>query len=671
MLLRTEPISFPDDASAALAEDLRKRIDREVRFDAGARAIYATDASNYRHPPIGVVIPRDVDALVETIAVCRAHGAPIVTRGGGISLAGQTCNTAVVIDCSKYVNRILELDYAGREARVQPGVIFDEVRMRAEQHGLTLSFDTSTHDRATIGGMIGNNSCGVHSVLAQMEGHGSGRAADNVNEMEIVTYDGLRMRVGATSEEELAALIRAGGRRGEIYRKLKALRDKYADLIRERYPDIPRRVSGYNLPQLLPEKRFHLARALVGSEGTCVTVLEATVALIENPPARVLLVLGYEDVYRTGDHAAEVLAQRPVGLEALDVRLIENMKRKGLHVEQTRMLPEGGGWLLAEFGGGSKEEAEAKARDVMDRLRSDVPDMKLFTSPDEQEQIWTVRESGLGATAYVPGHQDQWPGWEDSAVPPEKVGDYLRDLRKLFHRYGYEAALYGHFGQGCIHCRINFDLKDGEGIATWRRFLDDAADLVISYGGSLSGEHGDGQARAELLPKMYGEEIVQAFREFKGIWDPQNRMNPGKIVDPYPIDADIRVGPRYHPPQLKTYFQYPEDHGQFSRAVLRCVGGGKCRHHDGGVMCPSYMATHEEEHSTGAALEPCSRCCTAASSIEAGRATRCARRSTSAWRARAASATARSTSTWRPTRPSSTRTTTSATCARAQPMQWA
>ncbi len=429
MLLRTEPISFPDDASAALAEDLRKRVDGEVRFDAGSRAIYATDASNYRHPPIGVVIPRDVEALVETIAVCRAHAAPIVTRGGGTSLAGQTCNTAVVIDCSKYVNRILELDYARHEARVQPGVIFDQVRRRAEQHGLTLSFDTSTHDRATIGGMIGNNSCGVHSVLAQMEGHGSGRTVDNVNEMEIVTYDGLRLRVGSTSEEELAALIRAGGRRGEIYGKLKALRDRYAVLIRERYPDIPRRVSGYNLPQLLPEKGFHLARALVGSEGTCVTVLEATVALIENPPARVLLVLGYEDVYRTGDHAAEVLAQRPVGLEALDVRLIENMKRKNLQVEQTRMLPEGGGWLLAEFGGGTKKEAEAKARDVMDRLRSDrdAPHMKLFTDPDEQEQIWAVRESGLGATAYVPGHEDQWPGWEDS-------GGAAREGRRLSAR---------------------------------------------------------------------------------------------------------------------------------------------------------------------------------------------------------------------------------------------
>jgi FAD/FMN-containing dehydrogenase/Fe-S oxidoreductase len=600
MLLRTEPVQFPDDQSAALAAELRRHIDGEVRFDGGTRAIYATDASNYRHPPIGVVIPRDVEALIETVRICREHGAPIVNRGGGTSLAGQTCNTAVVIDCSKYLNQILEMDYERREARVRPGVVFDTVRQTAEKHGFTLSFDTSTHDRATIGGMISNNSCGVHSVLAQMEGHGSGRTADNVDRMEILTYDGCRMQVGETSEEELAAKIGQGDREGEIYAKLKALRDKHGDLIRARYPDIPRRVSGYNLPQLLPEKHFHIARALAGTEGTCVTILEATVALVKSPPARVLLVLGYEDVYRTGDHAAEVLAERPVGLEALDERLIENMKRKDLHVAEIKMLPEGGGWLLAEFGGASPEEAEETARRVLDKLKSrgDAPHAKLFTRKEEQEAIWTVRESGLGATAYVPGREDNWPGWEDSAVPPEKVGDYLRDLRKLFHRYGYDAALYGHFGQGCIHCRINFDLKDREGVDVWRRFLDDAAELVTSYGGSLSGEHGDGQARAELLPKMYGEEIVQVFREFKAIWDPENRMNPGKIVDPYPSDAAIRIGPRYQPPKLETHFAYPEDDGSFARATLRCVGVGKCRHHGGGVMCPSYMVTREEEHST-------------------------------------------------------------------------
>ena len=586
MLLRTEPVQFSDEATRVLEEDLRKAVRGEVRFRDVDRALYSTDASNYRQIPIGVVIPRDVDDAIGAVAVCRRHGAPLLNRGCGTSLGGQTTNTAVVLDFSKYINRILELDVEGKQARVEPGTIFDDLRHRAEHHGLTVAFDTSTHDYATIGGMISNNSCGVHSVLAQQQGAGSGRTADNVDELELLTYDGLRMRVGATSDDELQRFIREGGRRGEIYAKLKDLRDKYADLIRTRYPDIPRRVSGYDLIQLLPEHDFHLARALVGTEGTCVTFLEATVRLVDSPPARALLVLGYADVYGAGDHVSEVMAAGPVGLEALDERLIENMRRKPLHAELTKMLPEGGGWLLAEFGGGDDDEAAGHARRLMDRLKAkgDGPEMKLFTAKEEQERIWTIRESGLGATAYVPGRKDNWPGWEDSAVPPERVGDYLRDLRKLFHRYGYDAALYGHFGQGCIHCRVNFDVRSDEGVQSWRRFLDDAADLVAGYGGSLSGEHGDGEARAALLPKMYGEEIVQAFREFKAIWDPQDRMNPGKIVNPYPITSNLRLGGSYQPEPLKTHFAYPEDDGRFSRALLRCVGVGKCRHWSGGVM---------------------------------------------------------------------------------------
>ena len=599
-MLRTRPIEYPKDQASALADDLRRRIRGEVRFDDGTRALYSTDASNYRQVPIGVVIPRDVDDVEAAVAVCRAHDAPLLPRGCGTSLAGQSCNVAVVVDMTKHVNRILEVDYEQKRARVQPGCIFDNLRHLVEERGVTVAFDTSTHEYATVGGMTGNNSCGVHSVLAQQQGAGSGRTADNVDELEILTYDGLRMRVGPTCDDDLQRFIGEGGRRGEIYAKLKDLRDRYADLIRERYPDIPRRVSGYDLIQLLPENGFHLARALVGTEGTCVTFLEATVRLVDSPPARALLVLGYPDVYSAGDHVSEVMAAGPVGLEALDERLIENMRRKKLHVEETKLLPEGGGWLLAEFGGGDEDEAAGHARSLMDRLKlmGDAPNMKLFTAKEEQEQIWTVRESGLGATAHVPGREDNWPGWEDSAVPPERVGDYLRDLRKLFHRYGYDAALYGHFGQGCIHCRVNFDVRTEEGVQNWRRFLDDAADLVAAYGGSLSGEHGDGQARAALLPRMYGEEIVQAFREFKAIWDPRDRMNPGKIVNPYPITSNLRLGGSYHPQPLKTHFAYPEDGGRFSRAVLRCVGVGKCRRWSGGVMCPSFMATRDEKDTT-------------------------------------------------------------------------
>ncbi len=577
----------------ALAADLRRQISGEVRFDAGSRALYATDASNYRQPPIGVVIPRDKEDIARAVALCRRYGAPVLPRGGGTSLSGNSCNVAVVLDCSKYLHHILSLDPQQKLARVEPGVILDDLRQRAEQHHLTFAPDPATHDHCTLGGMIGNNSCGVHSVMG-------GRTTENIEELEIVTYDGLRMRVGKTSDAELEQIIRAGGRRGEIYRQLRALRDRYAGLIRQRYPRIPRRVSGYNLDELLPENGFNVARALVGSEGTCVTVLEATARLVYSPPVRSLLVLGYPDAYSAGDHVMEVLAHGPVGLEGIDSRLVGYMRKKNLHPEDIELLPEGGGWLLVEFGGESKEEADGRARKLMDELKrqSNAPSMKLFDDPAQEHMVWQIRESGLGATAFVPGEPDAWPGWEDSAVPPEQVGNYLRDLRKLLDRYQYVCSLYGHFGQGCIHCRISFDLKTAEGIRRFRSFMGEAADLVVSYGGSLSGEHGDGQSRAELLPRMFGEELVGAFREFKAIWDPDGQMNPGKVVNPHRIDEDLRLGADYEPPQPRTHFQYPQDNGSFARAALRCVGVGKCRRMSGGTMCPSYMVTREEEATT-------------------------------------------------------------------------
>jgi FAD/FMN-containing dehydrogenase/Fe-S oxidoreductase len=578
-----------------LAAELRREVRGEVRFDAGTRSIYAHDSSNYRQTPIGVVIPRDAEDVVAAIGVCRSYGVPVLPRGCGTSLSGETVNVAVVLDTSQYMREILEVNPDERYARVQPGVVRDQLSlMTEERYNLTFAPDTSTHAYATFGGMIGNNSCGVHSVMA-------GRTADNVHELDVVLYDGTRLRVGETSEEELERIIRTGGRRGEIYRRLRELRDRYAGLIRERYPDIPRRVSGYNLDELLPEKGFNVARALVGTEGTCATVLEAEVRLVHSPPARSLLVLGYPSVYEAADHVSEILEHGPVGLEGIDDTLIEDMRMQGMHLEDMKLLPEGGGWLLVEFGGESQEESREKAKEVMEALKSadDAPSMELFDTPDKAQEIWGIREDGLGATAYVPGQGDHWEGWEDAAVPPERLGEYLRDFRDLLDRYDYHTSLYGHFGDGCVHCRIDFDLKTAEGIARWRSFLDEAADLVVSYGGSLSGEHGDGQSRAELLPKMYGEELLAAFREFKAIWDPDWKMNPGKVVEPYKITENLRFGKDYSPREPeRLYFAYPEDHGSFSHATMRCVGAGKCRDIDSGTMCPSYMVTLEEEHST-------------------------------------------------------------------------
>jgi FAD/FMN-containing dehydrogenase/Fe-S oxidoreductase len=480
---------------------------------------------------------------------------------------------------------------------VEPGVINDKVRQAAQEHQLDFGPDPSTHDRCTIGGNLGNNSCGVHSVMA-------GRTSDNTLGLDVVLYDGTRLEVKSEyTDDEIHSIIQAGGRHGEIFAKLVDLRDRYADEIRRRYPPIPRRVSGYNLDSLLPEAGFNLASALVGTESTCATILKAKLRLVPWPRHRSLLVLGYPDIGEAGDHASEILEFGPIGLEAIDNALIRYMQQKGRNAHEIHMLPKGGNYLLVEFGGDTKEEADEHARACMARLKKDkdTPDMSLFDDQSQEQLLWEVREGGLGAETKVPSRPQAWPGWEDSAVPPEKVGGYVRELKQLYREYGYDAALYGHFGDGCIHSSIPFDLITADGVAQYRRFLDEASDLVLRYGGSLSGEHGDGQQRAELLSKMYGDDLVQAMREFKAIWDPDGRMNPGKVVDSIRVfksTENMRLGPGYEPKTPKTYFAFPNDGGSFESATLRCVGVGKCRVTGGQTMCPSYQTLREEEHST-------------------------------------------------------------------------
>ena len=441
--------------------------------------------------------------------------------------------------------------------------------------------------------MIGNNSCGVHSVMA-------GKTDDNIEALEILAYDGLRMKVAQTSDEEMEKITGEGGRRGEIYAGLRTLRDKYAKLVRRQYPDIPRRVSGYNLNYLLPENGFHVARALVGSEGTCVTVLEADCRLVESPPARVLLAIGWPDIFQCADHVPDVMSYGPIGLEGMDDILVEHTRRKGINSEGLALLPQGGSWLLAEFGAEKAADAEAPAHKLMNSLkRGPTPaNMRLFTDKQQMKRVWEVRESSLGVLSHVPGEALTWEGWEDSAVAPEKLGAYLRDLHKLLDRHGLQSSLYGHFGHGCVHNRINFDLQSKDGIVRFRKFMEDATDLVVSYGGSLSGEHGDGQARGELLERMFGPELVQAFCEFKAIWDPEWKMNPGKVVEPNRLDENLRLGADYRPWEPRTHFQFAQDRDSMAHATLRCVGVGKCRQYEGGVMCPSFRVTREEEHST-------------------------------------------------------------------------
>ncbi len=586
-----------------LESTLRDRISGEVRFDAGSRALYATDASNYRQIPIGVVIPRTIEDVIATVATAKEFGAPILSRGAGTSIAGQCCNAAIVMDFSKYLNKIIKIDPEKRIARVQPGVVLDDLRNAAEKYGLTFGPDPATHKWCTLGGMIGNNSCGVHSIMA-------GRTVDNIESLDILLYDGTRMSVGGglipptpfsllgdggekpptpSSEREL-------GGEAAIYQQLRTLADTYADEIRRTFPDIPRRVSGYSIDQLLPENGFHVARSLVGSEGTLVTVLEATVQLIPSPKKRVLLVAGFDDLATAGDHVPLVLEHKPIGLEGFDERFLLAVKTKGLRGKQFPDFPKGKGWLIIEFGASTMDEARAIAEECSRAIKNVALAAQIYEG-DDQRAIWAVRDSALGAISRVPGQPDNWEGWEDSAVSPAKIGAYIRDLQKLLTAHGYSASMYGHIGDGCLHNRINWDPKSKEGVAQWMKFVEEAADLVISYGGSLSGEHGDGQARGALLPKMYGPKIMQAFEEFKTIWDPDWKMNPGKLIHPYRIDENLHYGADYHPIKVETYFAFPDDEGSFSRAVERCVGAGVCRKDDG-VMCPSYVATRDENDVT-------------------------------------------------------------------------
>jgi FAD/FMN-containing dehydrogenase/Fe-S oxidoreductase len=587
------PAGIEEIDRRALARELSGAVRGEVRFSDGSRALYANDASVYRQVPVGVVIPRGAEDVLAALEVCRGHGAPIVARGCGTGLAGQTVNEAVLFDFSKYMNALVELDPEARTARVQPGLVLDRLRDAAEEHRLTFGPDPATHTRCTLGGMIGNNSCGTHSILA-------GVTADNVVALDVVLYDGTRLTLPShVPEEAIDRVIAADDREGEIYRALRDLRDRYAELIRTRFPDIPRRISGYNLERLLPEHGFNLAAALVGTEATCALTLEASFKLIDSPQHRALVLLGYEDSPTAADQVPDVMQFEPIALETFDQKLVHNELTKGFP-QHAELLPGGEAWLLVEFGADSEQEADELAEDFVARMRSkNGPhvDLKYFEDDREIKQVWKIREGGVGHSK-VPGEHPGWPSWEDAAVAPERTGDYLRDLQRLCEKHGRTiSAFFGHVGHGCMHTRIDWDFATVEGVQNYRRFMEDAGDLIASYGGSLSGEHGDGQARAELLPKMFGPELVQAFREFKAIWDPDAKMNPGKVVDPYPLDTNLRLDPSYRPLEPRTHFSFQDDGGSFVEATQRCFGVGVCRDQED-TMCPSYMATGEEQHST-------------------------------------------------------------------------
>ncbi|MFR9800370.1 FAD-binding and (Fe-S)-binding domain-containing protein [Streptomyces sp. MS06] len=564
----------------SLESELRAAVRGEVGFDVTSRALVTMDASNYRRVPLGVVAPRDAEDVAAVLEVCRAHGTPVVPRGGGTSIAGQATGRGVVLDFTRHMNRLLSLDARARTAVVQPGLVLDRLQEAAAPHGLRFGPDPSTHGRCTLGGMIGNNSCGSHSVAW-------GTTADNVRELSVLTARGERLRPGRDW---------AGAPDG-----LRELVDGELERLRTGFPELPRRISGYALDALLPESGADVARSFCGSEGTLGVLTEAVVRLVPAPPARALAVLGYADESAAAEAAAGLLPPGPAGPDGGRGGGAGPLTVEGMAadlVPDPRRLPRGGAWLFVETGGGTAAEAQARAEAVV--RAADAVDAAVVTDPAGQRALWRIREDASGTATRMPDGSEAWPGWEDCAVPPARLGAYLRDFRGLLSAHGLRGTPYGHFGDGCIHVRIDFDLLTGAGVGRFRRFSEELADLVVSHGGSLSGEHGDGQARAELLPRMYGARTVALFERAKGVWDPDDLLNPGMLVRPAPLDADLRFAVLPREP-VDVAFGYPSDGGDFTAAVRRCVGVAKCRTAtaDGpAVMCPSFRATGEERHST-------------------------------------------------------------------------
>ncbi|WP_433293559.1 FAD-binding and (Fe-S)-binding domain-containing protein [Actinoplanes sp. CA-030573] len=563
-----------------LVRRLRRAGIADVLDDATNRSMYASDASLYRVVPQTVVRPRHDEDVLATLAVARELGVPITARGAGTSVAGNAIGPGVVLDFSRHLNQVLELDPATRTARVQAGTVQAVLQAAARPHGLRFGPDPSTHTRCTIGGMIGNNSCGSRTL-------GYGRTSDNVAGLSALTIDGERLITDGrrtTGADKIVA-----GLKDVINDNLKTGRTEFARFGRQ--------VSGYAVEHLLPERGFNLTEFLVGSEGTLAVVTEATVRLVADPKYRVLVVLGYPDFGAAGDAVPGILEFKPTACEGIDSRICDVVRsRRGPGAVPP--LPGGKAWLMVEIAGDDLDEARAQAEKLA--ATAGAVDTLIVEDPVAAAPLWRIREDGAGLAGRAPSGLPAHGGWEDAAVPPAKIGAYLRDFDALCARHELSVMPYGHLGDGCVHVRLDFPLDKPGGPAKFRAFLEEAADLVVGYGGSLSGEHGDGRARSELLTRMYSPAAIGLFRRIKHTFDPANLLNPGNLVDPDPVDANIRVA-QARPVTTRLALAYHADHGDFNQAVHRCTGVGKCRADTtalGGVMCPSYLATRNEKDST-------------------------------------------------------------------------
>jgi len=578
--------------------------------EAGVRALYSTDASNYRVVPDLVVLPADVEDLGAAVLLSSRAGAPIVLRGAGTSMAGNSIG-GVVIDVSRHLNTILDCDPVARTAVVEPGVVLTDLTAATAAYGLTFGADPSSASRATLGGMIANNACGSHSVAW-------GTTADNLAGLQVLLSDGTRMDLTTPDpgpgpggghgrhgdpgalEARARALAARPGREGEIHRALQAIAARDALLISRRFSGMRRRISGYAVDRLLPGHGYDVARFLAGTEGSLAVTLQATVNLVELPAATVLLALGFRDSVAAADCVPVVLPHGPLTMESINAALVDRLPEEVRREAVAAGLPAGSAWLLVEVAGADLKEAGRAARAIIADL--DGSDLaftsSIVTDPRAQVVLWRCRRDSTGLATRRGDGAEAWGGWEDAAVPPERLGSYLRELDDILAAHDLTGASYGHFGEGCMHMRMDFDLLSERGLATYRSFVEQAADLVVRLGGSVSGEHGDGRARSELLTRMYGADVVAVFDEIKALWDPAGVLNPHIIVDPAPLDLDIRHRGKAKDRELGTAFSYPQDAGSFAQAQRRCVGVGKCRQSSGGVMCPSYQVTRDEKSST-------------------------------------------------------------------------
>ncbi len=571
------PAAAPEHVTDVVAA-LRAQVRGEVDVSSRRRAEYSSDASNYRVVPQVVVYPRDVEDLLATTEVARTTGVPLTMRGGGTSVAGNAVGPGIVVDTTPHLNAIGEIDPEARTAVVQPGVLMSSLQAAVKPYGLRFGPDPSTLDRATLGGMIGNNACGPHAVAY-------GRTAENVVELDVVDGLGRRFTAGAGA----GALDPVPGLDELVRANLEPLRTELGRFGRQ--------VSGYSLEHLLPERGTDLAKMLVGTEGTLVTVLGATVRLVPVVESVVLVVLGYPDMPAAADAVPALLAHEPLAIEGLDARLVDVVRqhRGATHVPE---LPAGAGWLMVEVGGATHEEAMARAGALVADAQATAS--RVLPPGPEASAMWRIRADGAGLGGRTPAGEPAWPGWEDAAVPPERLGAYLRQFDALMAEHGVDGLPYGHFGDGCIHVRVGFPLDRTDDVAGFREFITAAARLVAAHGGSMSGEHGDGRARSELLPLMYSSDVIDLFGATKNLFDPRDVLNPGVLVDPRPLDADLR---RPHAAAIPAAngFAFQHDAGDFTTAVHRCVGVGKCRADtsaSGGFMCPSYLATRDEKDST-------------------------------------------------------------------------